>query len=106
MQPAALKNRNRLHISPQPTAPPGDIDYLVDALALHDSLAPVLGPILSDARITKVMHGCANDISWLQQVGCYAVNVFDTEKAAQVRGLPRFVVGWLLGRAVVVACIG
>lgn len=31
------------------------------------------------------MHGCANDIAWLQQLGIYTVNVFDTEKAAQVR---------------------
>lgn len=56
----------------------------MDALALHDSIRPIMGPLLADPSVCKVMHGCANDIAWLQQLGCYVVNAFDTEKAAQV----------------------
>ena len=58
----------------------------MDALALHDYLGPALNPIFSDPNIVKVLHGCANDVVWLQRdFHLYLVNVFDTEKAAQVR---------------------
>ena len=41
---------------------------------------------MSDHRIRKVLHGCHNDIIWLQRdFRVYVVNVFDTEKACQVR---------------------
>jgi ribonuclease D len=79
-----LTNTHLRGAQPLPHHPTGAVDYLVDALALHDSLGQLLGPLLADPRVLKVMHGCANDISWLQQLGCYLVNVFDTEKAAQV----------------------
>jgi cation-transporting P-type ATPase D len=62
----------------------GDRDYLVDALALHDHL-PLLRPLMADPTVLKVLHGGANDIGWLQRdAHVYLVNVFDTEKAAQV----------------------
>jgi ribonuclease D len=61
----------------------------VDTLALHDSLGPALNPIFADPGILKVLHGCANDVAWLQRdFHIYLVNVFDTEKAAQVRDEP------------------
>jgi cation-transporting P-type ATPase D len=62
----------------------GDRDYLVDALALHDQL-PLLRPLMADPTVLKVLHGGANDIGWLQRdAHVYLVNIFDTEKAAQV----------------------
>lgn len=63
----------------------GTVDYLVDALALHDQLH-LLRPVMADPAVLKVLHGGANDIAWLQRdAHVYLVNVFDTEKAAQVR---------------------
>lgn len=62
----------------------GTVDYLVDALALHDHLH-LLRPLMSDPAVLKVLHGGANDIGWLQRdAHVYLVNVFDTEKAALV----------------------
>lgn len=62
----------------------GDTDYIVDALALHDHMA-FLRPIMSSPTIVKVLHGCSNDVIWLQRdFHIYLVNVFDTEKACQV----------------------
>lgn len=64
--------------------PTGAADYIIDTLALHDSLA-LLRPLLADARVVKVLHGAANDVMWLQrEAHLYLVNIFDTEKAAQV----------------------
>eukprot|EP00879_Flechtneria_rotunda_P011906 GHRR01012435.1.p1 GENE.GHRR01012435.1~~GHRR01012435.1.p1 ORF type:complete len:931 (+),score=387.60 GHRR01012435.1:2246-5038(+) len=64
----------------------GAIDYLVDCLAVHDNLH-LLRPLLADTSVLKVLHGAANDIMWLQRDALlYLVNVFDTEKAAQVLG--------------------
>jgi ribonuclease D len=41
---------------------------------------------MADPTVLKVLHGGANDIAWLQRdAHVYLVNVFDTEKAAQVR---------------------
>lgn len=62
----------------------GCVDYLVDALALHDHL-PLLRPLMADPSVLKVLHGGGNDIAWLQRdAHVYVVNAFDTEKAAQV----------------------
>lgn len=59
-------------------------DYLIDSLALHDHLH-LLRPLMADPSVTKVLHGGANDVTWLQRdAHVYLVNVFDTEKAAQV----------------------
>lgn len=53
----------------------GSVDYLVDALALHDQL-PLLRPLLADPSVIKVLHGGANDIAWLQRdAHVYLVNV-------------------------------
>lgn len=66
----------------------GEVDYVIDALALHDRLGPALRPVLSDPEVLKVMHGSSNDLMWLQRdFHLYAVNVIDTEKAAQALGL-------------------
>lgn len=62
----------------------GACTYLVDAIALHDELH-ALNKVFSNPYIQKVMHGCHNDVMWLQQdFRVYLVNVFDTEKACQV----------------------
>eukprot|EP00878_Enallax_costatus_P033400 GHUV01036829.1.p1 GENE.GHUV01036829.1~~GHUV01036829.1.p1 ORF type:complete len:159 (+),score=44.09 GHUV01036829.1:64-477(+) len=59
-------------------------DYLIDCLALHDHMH-LLRPLMADTSVTKVLHGGANDVIWLQRdFHIYLVNVFDTEKAAQV----------------------
>lgn len=65
---------------------PGDVDYIVDALALHDHLGPLLRPAFADPAILKVLHGGASDVAWLQRdFHLYLVNVFDTERACVVR---------------------
>jgi hypothetical protein len=55
-------------------------------LAAAHGVLSAAPPARAGRRRRQVMHGCANDISWLQQLGCYVVNVLDTEKAAQVLG--------------------
>jgi ribonuclease D len=41
---------------------------------------------MADPAVLKVLHGGANDIAWLQRdAHVYLVNIFDTERAAQVR---------------------
>jgi ribonuclease D len=46
---------------------------------------PLLRPLMADPAVLKVLHGGANDIAWLQRdAHVYLVNVFDTERAAQV----------------------
>ena len=45
----------------------GREDWLVDTLALHDDIGPVLGPLLADPRVVKVLHGGANDVLWCQR---------------------------------------
>lgn len=41
---------------------------------------------MADSAVLKVLHGGSNDIAWLQRdAHVYLVNIFDTERAAQVR---------------------
>ena len=58
-------------------------DYIIDAIKLRKFL-PKLNKILTDPKIEKIFHGGDNDNLWLQQVGCYLVNVFDTQIAQMV----------------------
>lgn len=62
--------------------------YLVDALALHDHLRQLLGPLLEDARNLKLLHGGRSDVGWLRGLGMYLVNVLDTCELATVRSCP------------------
>ncbi|KAG8470867.1 hypothetical protein KFE25_009288 [Diacronema lutheri] len=62
-------------------------DYLVDALELRDGLG-ALNELLTDPRVTKVLHGSDSDVIWLQRdLGLYLVGLFDTGQAARALGL-------------------
>ncbi|GKV33148.1 hypothetical protein SLEP1_g41688 [Rubroshorea leprosula] len=55
-------------------------DYLVDTIALHDSMS-ILHPVFADPNICKVFHGADGDVVWLQRdFHLYIVNLFDTAK--------------------------
>uniref|UniRef100_A0A7S3JU01 HRDC domain-containing protein n=1 Tax=Aureoumbra lagunensis TaxID=44058 RepID=A0A7S3JU01_9STRA len=61
------------------------VDYVIDAIALHDDLAPLLAStVFANERILKVFHSCESlDIPSLHRdFGCYIVNCFDTQLAA------------------------
>ncbi|XP_038887745.1 protein RRP6-like 3 [Benincasa hispida] len=71
-------------------------DYLVDTIALHDSMS-LLRPIFANSRICKVFHGADNDILWLQRdFHIYVVNLFDTAKACEVLSKPQKSLAYLL----------
>eukprot|EP00873_Tetraselmis_striata_P010402 jgi/Tetstr1/430666/TSEL_020459.t1 len=74
----------------------GSRDYLIDAIALHDNMHE-LAPILADPAICKVLHGCENDVLWLQRdFHLYLVNVHDTQKLAAAAGFQRLSLRHLL----------
>ena len=60
------------------------VDYVIDAIVLHDDIGEILGPIFSDENILKVFHSCEGlDIPALHRdFEIYVVNVFDTQLAA------------------------
>lgn len=63
-------------------------DFLVDVFPLRDHLHR-LNKIFLDPKIVKVLHGCKEDIRWLQKdFGCYIVNLFDTGVAMQALHMP------------------
>lgn len=63
----------------------GQCIFLIDSIALHDQLHG-LNEVFSDPSIGKVLHGSHNDVVWLQKdFQVYLVNIFDTEKACQVK---------------------
>ncbi|KAJ4976897.1 hypothetical protein NE237_002003 [Protea cynaroides] len=71
-------------------------DYLVDTIALHDSMG-ILRPVFSDPAICKVFHGADNDVLWLQRdFHIYVVNLFDTAKACEVLSKPYKSLAYLL----------
>lgn len=71
-------------------------DYLVDTIALHDSMN-LLRPVFANSRICKVFHGADNDILWLQRdFHIYVVNLFDTAKACEVLSKPQKSLAYLL----------
>lgn len=56
----------------------------MDTIALHDHMH-LLRPVFADPATLKVLHGAQNDCKWLQRdFHIYIVNMFDTQKAAQV----------------------
>ncbi|CAN0897000.1 Protein RRP6-like 3 [Linum grandiflorum] len=74
----------------------GSEDYLIDTIALHDSMG-VLGPVFADPNICKVFHGADNDVLWLQRdFQIYVVNLFDTAKACEVLSKPQKSLAYLL----------
>ena len=58
-------------------------DFLIDAIKLRHKLQ-MFNHIFTDPAIEKIFHGGDQDNVWLQQVGCYLVNSFDTQIAQQV----------------------
>lgn len=71
-------------------------DYLVDTIALHDTL-DVLQPVFANPSICKVFHGADNDVLWLQRdFHIYVVNLFDTAKACEVLSKPQKSLAYLL----------
>lgn len=65
-------------------------DYLVDTIALWDHIGDVLGPSFADPSICKVFHSCeGGDIAALHRdFRIFCVNLFDTQHAARLLGLP------------------
>jgi len=62
-------------------------DYIIDAIALRSVIASTLGPLFSNPKILKVVHGGGSDVTWLlRDFGIRLINVFDTEKCCQVLG--------------------
>ncbi|XP_021746021.1 protein RRP6-like 3 [Chenopodium quinoa] len=71
-------------------------DYLVDTIALHDSIH-MLQSVFSDPNVVKVFHGADNDVLWLQRdFHIYVVNMFDTAKACEVLSKPHKSLAYLL----------
>ncbi|RIA84747.1 ribonuclease H-like domain-containing protein [Glomus cerebriforme] len=71
-------------------------DFIVDALALRDSLQ-ILNQSFTNPNIIKVFHGAEFDILWLQKdFGVYVVNLFDTYHAASLLELPQKSLAYLL----------
>ncbi|XP_039019103.1 protein RRP6-like 3 isoform X2 [Hibiscus syriacus] len=71
-------------------------DYLVDTIALHDSMG-ILRHVFADPNICKVFHGADGDIVWLQRdFHIYVVNLFDTAKACEVLSKPQKSLAYLL----------
>ncbi|XP_062009458.1 protein RRP6-like 3 isoform X1 [Rosa rugosa] len=71
-------------------------DYLVDTIALHDSMS-LLQPVFADASVCKVFHGADSDVLWLQRdFHIYVVNMFDTAKACEVLSKPQKSLAYLL----------
>lgn len=76
-----------------------DEDYLVDGLELRGQLG-CLNEVLTNPRITKVMHGADREVAWLQRdFGLYLVGLFDTGQAARVLEFPSYALAPLLKQA-------
>lgn len=65
-------------------------NYLVDAIALWDHIGDILGHHFADPTICKVFHSCeGGDIAALHRdFQIFCVNIFDTQHAARLLGLP------------------
>jgi cation-transporting P-type ATPase D len=64
-------------------------DYIIDAIALRSVIASTLGPLFSNPKILKVVHGGGSDVIWLlRDFGIRLINIFDTEKCCKALGYP------------------
>ncbi|CAG0884875.1 unnamed protein product [Cyprideis torosa] len=71
-------------------------DYLVDTLALRDSLQS-LNQVFTHPAILKIFHGAEWDVNWMQRdLGLYVVGLFDTFYASQTLGFPSNSLAYLL----------
>ena len=63
-------------------------EFIVDPLAVKD--LSLLGLLLADSSILKVIHSASNDLSWLDRdFGFTCESLFDTELAARLLGFRR-----------------
>ena len=68
----------------------------MDTLALRH-MVPLMGQVMSDPQVVKVLHGCEKDVLWLQRdFGVYIVNCFDTYIAAKALHYPALSLAHLL----------
>ena len=71
-------------------------NFVVDALALWPHLH-VLNRVTTDPQVLKVLHGCRQDVLWLQRdFGVYLVGVLDTGAAAKELDAPARSLAYLL----------
>lgn len=71
-------------------------NFVVDAQALRSELHE-LNRVTSDPSVLKVMHGCRQDVLWLQRdFGVYLVGVLDTGAAAKELDFPSLGLAFLL----------
>ena len=71
-------------------------NFVVDAQALRSQLHE-LNRVTSDPSVLKVMHGCRQDVLWLQRdFGVYLVGVLDTGAAAKELDFPSLGLAFLL----------
>jgi ribonuclease D len=61
--------------------------FILDPFGVKD-LKPLYRDVLENEKILKVMHACDSDLDILKQQACYPVNIFDTQIAATLLGLP------------------
>jgi ribonuclease D len=75
-------------------------DWVIDTIALRSDLYR-LNCVFTAPHVVKVMHGCRNDVLWLQKdLGLYLVNVFDTYFASKLLAFPHLSLKYLLKRYV------
>jgi len=66
----------------------GSATFLLDPLQLGKRNIQRLRKVLESTAVLKVMHGCSNDLRWLQRdFGLRVVNLYDTQGAARLLGL-------------------
>jgi len=76
-------------------------DFLIDPFPLWNRIHDALAPTLANPNIVKVFHGADSDIAWLQRdFGLFAVNLFDTGRAARALKLPSYGFAYLLEKYV------
>ena len=77
-----------------------DRDWVIDTLSCRPYMHR-LNKIFTNPKVVKVLHGCRNDVLWLQKdFSLYLVNVFDTYFAAQILGFPHLSLKYLLKKYV------
>ena len=72
-------------------------NFLIDPFPVWNLISSVLGPVLANPSIVKVLHGADSDIQWLQRdFGLYVVNLFDTGRASRALKFPSAGYAYLL----------
>uniref|UniRef100_A0A0G4I5E9 3'-5' exonuclease domain-containing protein n=1 Tax=Chromera velia CCMP2878 TaxID=1169474 RepID=A0A0G4I5E9_9ALVE len=66
----------------------GSCEFVIDALALRDSIGELMGPLFSDGSVVKVLYGADNDVTWLQRdFGLRLNGLFDVRRAVSGLGM-------------------